>query len=57
LERLWQVGIPSIVLERAPQLRQEGFAIGTNTNAWRALQELGVDEDVRKDTLQMQGCV
>ena len=36
------------MLERANTARQEGFSIGANSNAWRALEELGVADEVRK---------
>ncbi|KAG2451908.1 hypothetical protein HYH02_003683 [Chlamydomonas schloesseri] len=42
-----QVGVPVRVYERGPGLRQEGAAIGLWSNAWRALEELGVAEALR----------
>ncbi|CAK0785681.1 hypothetical protein CVIRNUC_008892 [Coccomyxa viridis] len=46
---LHKVGIPTLVLERAPTTRQEGFAWVALNNAWRAFEALGVADDIRKD--------
>ncbi|RRT81389.1 hypothetical protein B296_00009842 [Ensete ventricosum] len=36
------VGMQTLVLERSPELRAAGAAIGLSSNAWRALDVLGV---------------
>ncbi|XP_065009810.1 monooxygenase 2-like [Musa acuminata AAA Group] len=36
------VGLQTLVLERSPELRATGAAIGLSSNAWRALDVLGV---------------
>ncbi|CAL9054387.1 unnamed protein product, partial [Musa banksii] len=36
------VGLQTLVLERSPELRATGAAIGLSSNAWRALEVLGV---------------
>lgn len=46
-----QLGVPVVVLERAPSLRQEGSAISLWSNAWRGLDALGVSDQLRADTL------
>ncbi|CAL5228140.1 g11219 [Coccomyxa viridis] len=51
---LHRVGVSSLVLERASSARQEGFSIGAFSNAWRALEELGVADDVRKGHLSQE---
>lgn len=49
-----QVGVPSIVLEKSRHARSEGFSIGVFTNGWRALDELGVGDDLRSEFLRME---
>eukprot|EP00850_Spirogloea_muscicola_P005762 SM000026S09011 [mRNA] locus=s26:1030236:1036628:- [translate_table: standard] len=44
---LTRVGIPVVVLERAPALREGGAALSLWGNAWRALDVLGVGESLR----------
>jgi 2-polyprenyl-6-methoxyphenol hydroxylase-like FAD-dependent oxidoreductase len=44
---LHRAGLRPLVLERAPALRGEGSAIALWANAWRALDALGVGEEVR----------
>ncbi|CAK0785685.1 hypothetical protein CVIRNUC_008896 [Coccomyxa viridis] len=51
---LHKVGLSVLVLERAPSPRQEGFSIGAFSNSWRAFEELGVADEVRKDHLPMK---
>lgn len=46
---LHKQGVPVVVLERAPALRQEGSAVALWSNAWRALDALGVSEQLRHD--------
>jgi 2-polyprenyl-6-methoxyphenol hydroxylase-like FAD-dependent oxidoreductase len=45
-----------VVLERAPALRQEGSAVALWSNAWRALDALGVSDQLRHDYLLLQRC-
>ncbi|CAL8469098.1 g8639 [Coccomyxa elongata] len=51
---LHKVGVPSIVLEKSRHARSEGFSIGVFTNGWRALDELGVGDDLRSEFLRME---
>ncbi|KAI8474171.1 MAG: hypothetical protein J3K34DRAFT_518475 [Monoraphidium minutum] len=44
---LHRVGLTPLVLERAPELRGGGAAIALWANAWRALDALGVAEELR----------
>ncbi|KAK9845245.1 hypothetical protein WJX81_001020 [Elliptochloris bilobata] len=44
---LTKVGIPVTVLERAASLREAGACIMMQSNAWRALEALGVANDLR----------
>ena len=46
---MWlQVGIPVTVLERSDTLREEGASINLATNAWRAMDVLGIGDTLRK---------
>lgn len=45
---LHRTGTPFALLERTGGLRAEGSAIGTWTNAWRALDALGVGDGLRE---------
>ncbi|CAL4887264.1 unnamed protein product [Urochloa decumbens] len=45
---LHRKGIASLVLEKSKVLRAEGAGIGIQANGWRALEQLGVAEDLRK---------
>lgn len=45
-----------MVLERAPGLRQEGSALALWSNAWRALDVLGVGQQLRGDSLLLDRC-
>jgi 2-polyprenyl-6-methoxyphenol hydroxylase-like FAD-dependent oxidoreductase len=49
-----QLGVPVVVLERAPALRQEGSAVSLWANAWRGLDALGVSDQLRKDCLLLE---
>lgn len=49
------MGLRSIVLESWDSLRITGFALTLWTNAWRALDAVGVGDSLRKRSLQMQG--
>ena len=44
-----QVGIPCVVFEREEELRDSGGAIGMWTNAFRALDALGVGDAIRRE--------
>ncbi|XP_074379594.1 monooxygenase 2-like isoform X1 [Apium graveolens] len=52
---LHRMGLRSIVLESWDSLRITGFALTLWTNAWRALDAVGVGDSLRKRSLQMQG--
>lgn len=54
---LHKVGIPCVVLEEKNARRDEGAAIGLWNNAWRALEALGVAEELRADHLPLGRCV
>ncbi|CAN6238384.1 unnamed protein product [Urochloa humidicola] len=45
---LHRKGIASLVLEKSKVLRAEGAGIGIQANGWRALEQLGVAEELRK---------
>ncbi|KAK1404952.1 Monooxygenase [Heracleum sosnowskyi] len=47
------MGLRSIVLESSDSLRITGFALTIWTNAWRALDVVGVGDSLRKRSLQM----
>ncbi|CAN6248772.1 unnamed protein product, partial [Urochloa humidicola] len=51
---LHRKGVRSLVLESSPSLRASGFAFTTWTNAFRALDALGVGDKIRKQHLQAQ---
>ncbi|PHT66575.1 hypothetical protein T459_31000 [Capsicum annuum] len=48
---LHRLGIRSIVLESSDSLRTTGFALALWTNAWRALDALGVGDSLRQRSL------
>jgi hypothetical protein len=48
-----QVGIPSLVLERGPRLQEGGAALALWSNAWRALDALGVADGLRSRYLAL----
>ncbi|KQK23585.1 monooxygenase 2 [Brachypodium distachyon] len=52
---LHRKGVRSVVLESSPVLRTSGFAFMTWTNAFRALDALGVGDKMRSQHLQVQG--
>ncbi|CAN6228263.1 unnamed protein product [Urochloa humidicola] len=55
---LHRKGVRSLILESSPSLRASGFAFTTWTNAFRALDALGVGDKIRKQHLQAQAlCV
>ncbi|CAM0913722.1 unnamed protein product [Alopecurus aequalis] len=48
-------GVGSVVLESSAELRTSGFAFMTWTNAFRALDALGVGDKMRSQHVQVQG--
>ncbi|KAK6131033.1 hypothetical protein DH2020_035231 [Rehmannia glutinosa] len=52
---LHRLGIRSLVLEWSESLRNTGFALTMWTNAWRALDAVGVGAILREKSLQIQG--
>lgn len=53
---LQAVGLPAVVLERGPELSTGGTALGLWTNAWRALEALGVADELRAQHPQVDRC-
>ncbi|KAK9908124.1 hypothetical protein WJX75_002954 [Coccomyxa subellipsoidea] len=51
---LHKVGVPCIALEKSRHARSEGFSIGTSTNGWRALDELGIGDELRSEHLSIE---
>lgn len=51
---LHRKGVRSVVLESSPTLRTSGFAFMTWTNAFRALDALGIGDKMRRQHLQIQ---
>ncbi|XP_077231186.1 monooxygenase 2-like isoform X3 [Tasmannia lanceolata] len=54
---LHRTGLKSLVLESSDSLRITGFAFLTWTNAWRALDALGIGSSLRQEHLPLQGLV
>ncbi|XP_010466864.1 PREDICTED: uncharacterized protein LOC104747000 [Camelina sativa] len=54
---LHRLGIRSIVLESSENLRATGFAISLYFNAWKAMEALGISENVRSLGDRFQGWV
>ncbi|KAJ1436322.1 hypothetical protein SESBI_04354 [Sesbania bispinosa] len=52
---LHRLGIRSLVLESSDTLRVTGFALTTWTNAWKALDVVGVGGTLRQQHLQLYG--
>ncbi|XP_024032497.1 monooxygenase 2-like [Morus notabilis] len=52
---LHRLGIRSLVLESADSSRITGFALLTWTNAWKALDAVGVGDSLRKLHEQLLG--
>ncbi|VVB00992.1 unnamed protein product [Arabis nemorensis] len=48
---LHRKGMKSVVLERSESVRSEGAAFGIQTNGWLALQQLGVADTLRLNSL------
>lgn len=49
------MGVRSLVLESSDTLRVTGFALTTWTNAWKALDAVGVGGILRKQHVQLNG--
>ncbi|KAI4297785.1 hypothetical protein L6164_037652 [Bauhinia variegata] len=54
---LHRLGIPSLVLESSDTLRVTGFALTIWTNAWKALDAVGVGDILRQQHVQIHGNV
>ncbi|XP_074590871.1 monooxygenase 2-like [Curcuma longa] len=54
---LHRKGLGSLVLESSDTLRAAGFALNVWTNAWRALDALGVGDSLRRRHLRLQTAV
>ncbi|KAK3009218.1 hypothetical protein RJ639_013261 [Escallonia herrerae] len=54
---LHRLGVRSLVLESSDSLRITGFAFMTWTNAWKALDALGICDSLRQQHQQLQGIV
>ncbi|WOG84182.1 hypothetical protein DCAR_0103363 [Daucus carota subsp. sativus] len=54
---LHRLGIRSMVLESADSLRITGFAFMVWSNAWKALEALGIADSIRRQHKQLQGVV
>ena len=52
---LFRLGLRSLVLESSHGLRVTGFAFITWTNAWRALDAIGVGDYLRQHHNQLYG--
>ncbi|CAN8276763.1 unnamed protein product [Cochlearia groenlandica] len=52
---LHRLGITSMVLESSEKLRAAGFAFTTWFNAWKAMEALGVSEQIRNRHDRLQG--
>lgn len=49
-----RLGLRSLVLESSDSLRVTGFAYTSWTNAWRALDALGIGESIRQQHLLIE---
>ncbi|XXG40374.1 hypothetical protein AAC387_Pa01g1109 [Persea americana] len=54
---LHRIGLRSLVLESSESLRVTGYAFTTWTNAWKALDALGIGDYLRQQHGQIQGLV
>ncbi|KAI5655941.1 hypothetical protein M9H77_24734 [Catharanthus roseus] len=52
---LHRLGLRSLVLESSDCLRTTGFALSLWTNAWKALDALGIGHRLRESSMQIQG--
>ncbi|XP_075672487.1 monooxygenase 2-like [Castanea sativa] len=53
----YRLGVESIVLEAWDSLRNTGFALTLWTNAWKALDTVGVGDSLRQQHFQIQGAI
>lgn len=51
----FRLGVRSVVLEQAESLRTGGASITLFKNGWRALDAIGVANDLRTQFLEIQG--
>ncbi|XP_077246668.1 monooxygenase 2-like isoform X2 [Tasmannia lanceolata] len=54
---LHRMGLQSLVLESSESLRTTGFSFLTWTNAWKALDALGIGDSLRQQHIKLQGLV
>ncbi|XP_058090830.1 monooxygenase 2-like [Magnolia sinica] len=54
---LYRMGLRSVVLESSDSLRATGFAFTAWTNAWKALDALGIGDSLRQQHVQLHGLV
>ncbi|CAN1342321.1 Monooxygenase 3 [Linum perenne] len=54
---LHRLGIRTLVLESSPSLRVTGFSMGVWTNAWKAMDALGVGDSLRRKHQLLDGLV
>lgn len=54
---LHRIGIRSLVLESSDELRVTGFAFVNWTNAWKALDAVGIGDSLRQNHQQLKGVV
>lgn len=52
---LHRLGLKSLVLESSESLRITGFALTLWTNAWKALDAVGIGDSLRQKSTQMKG--
>ena len=52
-----RVGIKSLVLEASASLRTTGFAFTAWTNAWKALDEVGIGDFLRQQHERIYGLI
>ncbi|XP_043688029.1 monooxygenase 2-like [Telopea speciosissima] len=52
---LHRMGLRSLVLESSESLRATGFAFLTWTNAWKALDAVGIGDTLREEHVQLDG--
>lgn len=54
---LQRFGIRSLVVEQAESLRTEGSSITLSKNGWKALDAIGIGDELRSQFLEIQGIV
>ncbi|XVF45566.1 hypothetical protein PTKIN_Ptkin02bG0216400 [Pterospermum kingtungense] len=54
---LFRLGIRSLVLESSDRLRTTGFALLAWSNAWKAMDAVGIGDSLRQQHLQINGIV